>query len=118
VRYCPPPPRGRPSWCARIAEWSAELGSLAAVWDRLDEERAAAVALGQARRDQAAMVVEHVAWLAEGERRFREWLAAPLQVPDGVDGQGWPEPGDGWPELGAGWVDDVLREFLGDGRAR
>jgi hypothetical protein len=94
-RYRPPRPRRRPGWCAAIAALSAELGSLQRAYDQLDQERAAKVALGLARRDQAVRALERVAWLAEGERRYQAWRAAPLQVPEwtirGIV-EGWPEP--------------------------
>jgi predicted aminopeptidase len=91
-RYYPPLPRRRPSWCAMIAEQSAELGSLEAVFERRDQERAAKVALAEARHDQLREAVRRVAWRAVEHKRYRAWRAAPLQVPDWVDGQGWPEP--------------------------
>jgi predicted aminopeptidase len=94
-RYYPPRPRRRPSWCATIAALSAELGSLEAVFAQLDSERAARVALAQARRDRVVDAVERVKWVAEQEQRYQAWRAAPLQVPEwAVRGivEGWPEP--------------------------
>jgi hypothetical protein len=92
VRYRPPAPRRRPAWCATIAEQSAKLGSLAAVFAQLDADRAAKVALAGARYRAARDAVAAVAWRAVEHKRYRAWHATPLQVPDWVDGMGWPEP--------------------------
>ncbi len=92
VRYCPPRPRRRPRWCATIAEQSLELGSLEAVFTRLDSERAAKVAVAQARRHEVAEAVAAVAWHATEREAYRGWLATPLETPEWADGKDWSEP--------------------------
>lgn len=91
VRYRPPPPRKRPSWCATIAQQSADLGSLQAVFDRRDAERAAKAATAAARAREAQEAVRVVAWRTAEHQAYRAWLAAPLDVPQR---EPWPEEAD------------------------
>jgi hypothetical protein len=92
------PRRHRPGpdpawWCpqrlgcyasAAIAEQSAKLGSLAAVYEQRAADRAAAKALAEARRDSYLAAVEQLSWTAEQRRRFKAWRAVPLQIPEWV----------------------------------
>jgi hypothetical protein len=72
---------------AAIAELSARDGSLEATYRRLDQERAATQALAEARRTAVATAIDQLGWLAEQERRRREWFATPLQVPQWAAGE-------------------------------
>jgi hypothetical protein len=75
---------------------SAELGTIEAVYALLDSEREAFLtrrrAVADAQRDQVVSAISQTSRTIEGERRSREWLTTPLEVPDWVDGLGWPEP--------------------------
>jgi hypothetical protein len=92
VRYRPPRPRHRPSWCATIAEQSVDLGSLEAVFNRLDSERAAKVALAAARYREVTDALAAMRWRAVERERYRRWLATLLERPGWADGKDWPEP--------------------------
>lgn len=67
-----------------------------AAYRKLDLERAAAQtarrARAEAERDRVTETIYQMSRRAEGERRFRQWLATPLEVPEWVTGEGWPEP--------------------------
>jgi hypothetical protein len=82
-----------PLRCASIAEASLEAGSLQAVYDRLDAERAAKAAAAAARRNLLAEAVRAAAWRAEGQRRYQAWRATPLVIP----------PAEPWPPEPAAW---------------
>jgi hypothetical protein len=92
---CPRVQVPRPT-CAVIAEQSGEVGSVEAAYRKLDLERAAAQtarrARAEAERDRVTETIYQMSRRAEGERRFRQWLATPLEVPEWVTGEGWPEP--------------------------
>ncbi len=81
-----------------MADLSNELGSLEAAYRHLDNERSAAQTARQARaeaeRDRVIEAIFQMSRRAEGERRFRAWLAAPFEVPDWLTGDGWPEPAE------------------------
>jgi hypothetical protein len=89
VRFRPPPPRHRPNWCAVVAEQSVKAGSVQAVFDRLDQEVAAAVAAAQAHGRQVAAAVASAARLADDYAAFRAWQPSPS-----AEREPWPdEPG-------------------------
>jgi hypothetical protein len=58
----------RPSWSEQIAQRSAELGSLQAVWDEIQADLDAKQAAANAHASIVHEAVRRVAWLAENER--------------------------------------------------
>lgn len=88
--FCPQ--RYRAFRSAAIAELSNRLGSLEAAWHQLDAERATAKALAEARRAAVVEGVARVSWSVEQQRRYAAWRATPVEAPELVTGERWPEP--------------------------